>query len=254
MDIWQLIERDHDNITQLIHDIPNALNGRGVIRSRERLLGDLIDQLETHAEAIDASLYAPLSRDPGTRQLIEEMHGEHRAFMPQLAGLARYRQKQSAGWLDAFGDATFLVDQHLHRHKHELIPAARRLLGREEIAHATRMFIRAKTKVLKARQGGVLSKMALSDVVVTATVSAAVGGLAFLAWRSGLFRAFESRQSQDDWKRGISHSRTDLPTASEPGTRKKHEGSAERQERMLDEAVEDTFPASDPITAQRFTK
>ena len=131
MDVWQLIDRDHDNIAQLIHDIPNALNGVGVIRSRERLLGDLIDQLETHAEAIDASLYAPLSRDPATRKLIEEMHSEHRAFMPQLAGLARYRQKHSAGWLDVFGDATFLVDQHLHRHNHELIPAARKLLSRD---------------------------------------------------------------------------------------------------------------------------
>lgn len=253
MDVWQLIERDHDNISQLIHDIPNALNGPGVIRSRERLLGDLIDQLETHAEAIHASLLTPLSRHPETRTLVEELQGEHRAFMRQLAGLARYRQKHSDGWLDAFGDATFLVDQHLHRHNHELIPATRKLLAREEIGHATRMYIRGKLAALKSRQRVPFGGMASSDLVFTATVCAALGGLAFLAWRSGLLGARERRLSQDGWKRGIGHSRTDLPTAFAPRTHRKHEGPAERQERMLDEAVEDSFPASDPISAQKIT-
>jgi hypothetical protein len=228
MDVWQLIERDHGNIAQLIHDIPNALAGRGVIRSRERLLGDLIDQLETNAEAIGASLYAPLGRDPGTRQLVEELQGEHRAFMRQLAGLARSRNKDADGWLDAFGDATFSVDQHLHRHTHELIPAARQLMSREDVEQASRIFIRTKIATLKARRQGLVGGIAMSDLVVTATVCAAVGGLAFLAWRSGLFGGLGSR-----WK-GAS--------------------LVERQERMLDEAVEDTFPASDPISAQRFTK
>ena len=238
MDVWQLIERDHVNIAQLIHDIPNALNGPGVIRSRERLLGDLIDQLETHAEAIDASLVTPLSRHPETRALIKELQSEHRAFMRQLAGLALYRQKHSAGWLDAFGDATFLVDQHLHRHNHELIPAARKFLAREEISHATRMFIRRKLAALKTRQRLTFGGMALSDLAVTATVCAALGGLVLLALRSLSGRP-EVRRSDDGVKRD---------------TGGKGESLSNRQERMLDEAVEDTFPASDPISAQRFTK
>jgi len=254
MDVWQLIERDHDNIAQLIHDIPNALNGRGIIRSRERLLGDLIDQLETHAEAIDASLYAPLSRDPGTRQLVKELNEEHRVFMRQFASLARYRQKQSAGWLDTFGDATFLVDQHLHRHTHELIPAARRLFARDEIGHATRMFIRAKISALKSRQRGLFGGIAQSDLAVTATVCAAIGGLALIAWRSGLFGGSESRRLTDGGRRGTGPSRTEPAAASAHGGQRKGEKPAERRERLLDEAVEDTFPASDPISAQRFTK
>ena len=50
MDAWKLIERDHGNITELVHDIPNAMNGSGVIGSLERLLGDLIDELQTYAD------------------------------------------------------------------------------------------------------------------------------------------------------------------------------------------------------------
>jgi hypothetical protein len=187
MDVWQLIERDHENIAQLIHDVPNALGGRSVIRNRERLLDDLIDQLETHAVAVRASLYEPLSRTSETRRLVEDLQGEHEAFMRPLAGLARSRRKDADGWLDAFGDAAFLVDQHLHRHAHELIPAARKLLSREEVAHTTRMFIRGKVKALKSRQQSGFGGTGLSDLVVVGAVGAAVGGLALLAWRSGLF-------------------------------------------------------------------
>jgi hemerythrin-like domain-containing protein len=187
MDVWQLIERDHENIAQLIHDIPNALGGRSVIRNRERLLGDLIDQLETHAEAIDASLYGPMSRASETRHLVMELQDEHHAFMRQLAGLARSHRKDADGWLDAFADAAFLVDQHLHRHAHGLIPAARKLLSREEVEHATRLFIRGKVNALRSRDRAGLGGAELSDLVVVGAVGAALGGLALLAWRSGLF-------------------------------------------------------------------
>ncbi|GJD96121.1 hemerythrin domain-containing protein [Methylobacterium iners] len=187
MDVWQLIERDHENIAQLIHDVPNALGGRSVVRNRERLLDDLIDQLETHAVAVRASLYEPLSRTSETRRLVEDLQGEQEAFMRPLAGLARSRRKDADGWLDAFADAAFLVDQHLHRHTHELVPAARKLLSREEVEHATRLFIRGKVNALKSRQQSRVSGMGLSDLIVIGAVGAVVSGLALLAWRSGLF-------------------------------------------------------------------
>jgi hemerythrin-like domain-containing protein len=205
MDVWQLIERDHENIAQLIHDIPNALGGRSVVRNRERLLGDLIDQLETHADAVRASLYEPLSRSSETRHLVRELEGEHKAFMRPLADLARSRRKDADGWLDAFGDAAFLVDQHLHRHAHELIPTARKLLSREEVEHATRLFIRGKVKALKARQQSGFGRSGLGDLIVIGAVGAAVGGLALLAWRSGLFGS-----------RDLPHHRSDLAAEDQP--------------------------------------
>ena len=38
-----------------------------------------------------------------------------------------------------------------------------------------------------------------------------------------------------------------------PGERKKGEDLEERQEQLVDEAVEETFPASDPISPKRIT-
>ncbi len=187
MDIWQLIERDHENIAQLIREIPYALNGRGVVRSRERMLSDLMDVLELHAVGLNASLYAPLSRDSQTAGLIAELKQGHSEFAGQLRDLSRRRQARSQGWLNAFEDVTFLVDQHLHRHVHELIPAARKLLSPDEVSNATRVFIRAKTRVLQGQRRGTAGGIMSSEASLIATVAAVATGLGFLVWRGGLF-------------------------------------------------------------------
>ncbi|MFC6739727.1 hemerythrin domain-containing protein [Methylobacterium tardum] len=152
MDIWQLIERDHENIGGLIREIPYALNDPGAVGGREQMLSDLMAELDLHAIALDASLYGPLNRENQTRALIEDLHRSHAEFRRQLQQLARYSRRNSAGWLDTFEDVTFLVDQHLHRHVHELVPAAQTLLGPEEVAAATRAFVRAKTNALRTRR------------------------------------------------------------------------------------------------------
>lgn len=186
MDIWRLIERDHENIAQLIREIPYALNGRGVIRSRERMLSDLMDVLKLHAVGLDASLYAPLSHDSQTRELIDELRLGHSEFTRQLRDLARERQAPSQGWLNAFEDVTFLVDQHLHRHVHELIPAARKILSPDEVRNATRVFIRAKTRALQGRRRGSAGGIMSSEASLIATVAAVAAGLGYLVWRGGL--------------------------------------------------------------------
>lgn len=187
MDIWQLIERDHENIAQLIREIPYALNGRGVVRSRERMLSDLMDVLELHAVGLAASLYAPLSRERQTEGLIEDLRRGHLEFARQLKDLSRRRPTSARGWLNAFEDVTFLVDQHLHRHVHELIPAARKLLSPDEVDNATRMFIRAKTRALQGQRRGSASGIMSSEMSLIATVAAAATGLGYLVWRGGFF-------------------------------------------------------------------
>jgi hypothetical protein len=48
-------------------------------------------------------------------------------------------------------------------------------------------------------------------------------------------------------------SNADQAAASAPGERKKGENLEKRQEQLVDEAVEETFPASDPISPKRIT-
>ncbi|MGY2051972.1 hypothetical protein [Methylobacterium sp. JK268] len=46
----------------------------------------------------------------------------------------------------------------------------------------------------------------------------------------------------------------DRAAEAAPGPRRPDENLAERQDKLLDEALEETFPASDPIAPKRITK
>jgi hypothetical protein len=46
----------------------------------------------------------------------------------------------------------------------------------------------------------------------------------------------------------------DLAADAAPGTRSPGEDLRQRQEQLLDEAIEETFPASDPIAPKRITR
>jgi hypothetical protein len=221
MDIWQLIERDHANIAQLIREIPYALNGPGVIRSRERLLADLIDELDLHGASVEASLYAPLSRQDRTRHLIAELRDEHRQFMSQLAGLERYRRKGSAGWLNTFEDVTFLVDQHLHRHVHELMPTARDLLGPEEGQNAARVYVRTKMRALEAKRRRQRSWLSSGDFTLPVALCAGAAGLGLIAWRTGVLRRLYTRHSEPQRQIGpdrLATGATPVPIALRPSS------------------------------------
>lgn len=255
-DIWRLIERDHANINQLIHEIPNALNGAGVVRSRERLLADLIDELQTHGSAVNASLLSPLRSNAEAKILIDELSREHEIFISQLKSLLKYDHKSLDGWLSTFEDVTYLVDQHLHRHRNELLPMARRLLSYEGINKAASTFIQARSESLRAGGQSRQASTGPSEFFVVAAVGLAAAGAALLAWRFGLLRGTQElgRPSgrSDDMSKG--RPLADLAAASAPGNRVPGEDLNRRQDQLLDEALEETFPASDPISPKQITK
>lgn len=256
MDIWRLIDRDHANINQLVREIPNALNGTGVIRSRERLLADLMDELRSHSIAIDASLVAPLQSHAEAKSLIDGLAREHEHFTSQLNSLLKYQNKGLEGWLNTFEDVTYLVDQHLHRHRNELVPMARRLLSPQEVIIAASTFIRAKSDVIRSGGRSRQPPAGSSEFFLVAAVGLAAAGAALLAWRFGLLRGTQELGRQGGRDDGMSRGQplADLAASSAPGNRVPGEDLNKRQDQLLDEAIEETFPASDPISPKRITK
>ncbi|MGV7030710.1 hemerythrin domain-containing protein [Methylobacterium symbioticum] len=240
MDIWHFIERDHANIAYLIHEMPAALPGADVLRSRSRLLADLIDELDRHAKALSGSLYPVLRRDPGTERLIADLAAEEAEFMRALRRLQRQRT-DSRGWLDRFADATYAVDRWLHRHRHELVPAARARLFGPDLDRTGDAFIRARRRLLNERGSGFPGHLRKAGAVVALT-----SAVALLIWRLGAA----------DRHRGagqpVPAKRADGAAPQPP--RERGEDLRERQERLLDEAIEETFPASDPIAPSRITR
>jgi hypothetical protein len=59
---------------------------------------------------------------------------------------------------------------------------------------------------------------------------------------------------RDVYEEGSSAAHADDAAAAAPGDLAPGENLRERQERLLDEAVEETFPASDPIAVADVTK
>ncbi len=264
MDIWQRIENDHANIAQLIHETPNALNGSGVVRSRERLLGDLIDELDRHGAALAASLYPPLRREPRTARLVDELAHEQAAFMRDLRALAR--RGGGAGWLNRFEDVTYAVDQCLHRHVHELVPAAREQLSGDGAERAGHAYVRAKIEALRGRGNPLPGVGFVGGTAAAGAAVAAVAGLALLAWRLAsrprpTADGTSNRRSERSFggasgRSGIGRGQplSDRAADAAPGERRDGEDLRARQERLLDESLEETFPASDPITPKRITR
>ncbi len=73
-------------------------------------------------------------------------------------------------------------------------------------------------------------------------------------------------QAEEDWRRRLSpeeerairqtggSSLADLAAKAAPGERQPGEDLCKRQDQLLDQAVEETFPASDPIAPKLITK
>lgn len=62
------------------------------------------------------------------------------------------------------------------------------------------------------------------------------------------------RTVQDDCNPNTPHARRAKPEAGKPDQLKDKTADAEnRQEALIDEGVEETFPASDPVSAKRIT-
>ncbi|WP_245524428.1 hypothetical protein [Methylobacterium nonmethylotrophicum] len=145
------------------------------------------------------------------------------------------------------------MDQHLHRHVHDLLPTAQRLLSAREIDEAATAFVRARGQALRSGGRSRPGATGPSEIALVAAVGLAAFGAGLLAWRFGLLRGSPERGWGD---RGLARGRprADLAAASAPGRRRPGDNLAERQDRLLDEAIEETFPASDPISPHQITR
>ena len=62
----------------------------------------------------------------------------------------------------------------------------------------------------------------------------------------------DHKQSEPN-RHGSGHSEADRAAERAPGERREGEDLEERQDQLVDEAVEETFPASDPISPKHIT-
>jgi DNA-binding MarR family transcriptional regulator len=101
------------------------------------------------------------------------------------------RDKGSLDWTQSFRDLAALIEGHFHREEHELLPLAREILDEEQVRELRHEYVEENTEALRARHSG--WDMTSSGLVLGALAGAAVGALAFAAWRSGALRDLTAR-------------------------------------------------------------
>jgi len=72
--------------------------------------------------------------------------------------------------------------------------------------------------------------------------------------RSDKTAAGDGERPRSKEEHNTGQARADLAAEAAPGDRAPDEDLQQRQDQLLDEAVEETFPASDPISPKRITK
>ena len=72
--------------------------------------------------------------------------------------------------------------------------------------------------------------------------------------RSDKTAAGDGERPRSKEEHNTGQARADLAAEAAPGDRALDEDLQQRQDELLDEAVEETFPASDPISPKRITK
>ena len=136
------------------------------------------------------------------------------------------------------------------------MPLARELLSADLVEVAGHTFVRAKANVIRTSRKRPVRGPPANELFLVSAVGLATAALALIAWRTGFFGKSEARLGRQGTSpaRAERDDRMDLAAAAAPGERTPGEDLDGRQDQLLDQALEETFPGSDPISPKQITK
>mgnify|MGYP002777951939 CR=1 FL=1 len=145
--IYDLLKRDHETVSELLHKAREAKGDE----ARE-LLVEITRELNAHARAEEAVLYAHLLHNERTRAKILEALEEHKQVDVLLADLARLppRDERFVAKLDVVADN---VGHHVDEEEGELFPLARQILGEKESVEFGRRFLAERERIMRDMSG-----------------------------------------------------------------------------------------------------
>lgn len=145
--IYDLLKRDHEKVTELLH---RAKEARGD-EARERL-AEITREVTAHARAEEAVFYGHLLHNERTRAKILEGLEEHRLVDALLAELATM-QPRDERWparLDLLADN---LGHHIDEEEGELFPLARQILSDREAVEFGRRFAAERERHIRDQTG-----------------------------------------------------------------------------------------------------
>jgi hemerythrin superfamily protein len=126
MDIYQVIEQDHERLRAMVKELCATENGD--VKRRDALFAPFKAELTAHHQVEEAVLYNHLKDVEETRQESLEAINEHHVVDMLLEELG-IMPKDSDEWFAKFGVLKELLDHHLDEEEDEFFAAARKVIG-----------------------------------------------------------------------------------------------------------------------------
>lgn len=141
--IYKLLHTDHETVSTLFQQMEAAEN----TATRERLLGELKEELLVHSQAEDLVFYQPLKESEQARDRILEAAEEHRVVTRLLVELERL-SPENERWAARLAVLKEQVEHHVREEEGEIFTMARSLFDREQERELGTAFLEQKKLVL----------------------------------------------------------------------------------------------------------
>lgn len=147
-------------LTQLIQGAPAKANelfakladtSDGAVKTRERLLAELKEELETQAQLEERHLFPVLRKHKETRDLVQEAINDNREAKALLAELETI-PKDGEDFARKLAELRKVFQQHVRDERKELLPAVRKALSDEEAQAVSDKIEAGRARIEDARR------------------------------------------------------------------------------------------------------
>lgn len=147
MDVYNLLEKDHEKVSKLFEQLMET--GETAVKTREKLFGQLKQELVAHTEAEEHVFYPALKDADPTHDLTLEAIEEHHV-VDQLLEELESMPKDQEEWIAKLTVLKENVEHHVEEEESELFPKARKVLSDKQAKEMGTKVEQEKQKYLKA--------------------------------------------------------------------------------------------------------
>lgn len=150
MDVFELLEKDHVNLKDLLNQLTASPGATG--KKRDNLFKTFATQLALHAKAEETIVYPRLKGLDELRDKVVEGIEEHQQA-EQLLGTLAEMPSDGDQWSATLKELKQALEHHVQEEEDEVFPAARELIAEDELAELGDTVEQEKKEMMKGSHG-----------------------------------------------------------------------------------------------------
>lgn len=150
MDVFKLLEKDHEKVKGLFKKLADTSDGAQ--KTRDSLFKELATELTVHAKVEETIVYPRLKEIDELSDQVEEgidEHHEAEALLEELAGMDTTDKE----WSAKLKELQEAVEHHVKEEEQELFPEARDFIDDDEAMELAKTVEQEKKEMLKGSHG-----------------------------------------------------------------------------------------------------